>query len=138
RGRAARLQPQAGSRGARRQHLDDRPSPRAVRAQREDAVGSTADPGRRARTLPPRAPRAPRDSGGRGTAGRPPSLPRHVVDRIRLEYARGRGLADIARALNHDGVPTAHGGRQWWPSTVRTILIRLSLLTSPGASERAA
>jgi hypothetical protein len=28
------------------------------------------------------------------------------------------------RALNQDGVPTAHGGRQWWPSTVRAVLIR--------------
>jgi hypothetical protein len=66
----------------------------------------------------------PREFGDRGTAGRPPSLPRRIVDRIRLEYARGRGLAEIARALNQDGVPTAHGGRQWWPSTVRAVLIR--------------
>src|SRR6266511_5015888 len=47
-----------------------------------------------------------------GTAGRPPSLPRGVVERIRLEYARGRGLAEIARALDDDGVPTAHGGQR--------------------------
>jgi hypothetical protein len=66
----------------------------------------------------------PREPGERGTAGRPPSLPRRVVERIRLEYARGRGLADIARALNDEGVPTAHGGRQWWPSTVRAVLVR--------------
>jgi hypothetical protein len=66
----------------------------------------------------------PRERGERGTAGRPPSLPRCVVERIRLECARGRGLADIARALNDDGVPTAHGGRQWWPSTVRAVLVR--------------
>jgi hypothetical protein len=57
-------------------------------------------------------------------AGRPPALPRTVVERIRLDYARGRGLAEIARALNNDGVPTAHGGRQWWPSTVRAVLVR--------------
>jgi len=59
-----------------------------------------------------------------GTAGRPPSLPRGVVERIRLEYARGRGLAEIARALDDDGVPTAHGGQRWWPSTVRAVLVR--------------
>lgn len=66
----------------------------------------------------------PREPGEQGTPGRPPSLPRRVVERIRLEYARGRGLAEIARALNQDGVPTAHGGRQWWPSTVRGVLVR--------------
>jgi hypothetical protein len=81
---------------------------------------------------------APRESGQRGTAGRPPSLPRRVVERIHLDYARGRGLADIARALNEDGVPTAHGGRQWWPSTVRAVLVRSSALASAGVSERAA
>jgi Recombinase len=66
----------------------------------------------------------PRDPGEHGTAGRPPSLPRRIVKRIGLQYARGRGLAEIARQLNADGVPTAHGGRQWWPSTVRAILVR--------------
>jgi hypothetical protein len=52
----------------------------------------------------------PRGSRERGTAGRPPALPRQIVDRIRLEYARGRALAEIARALNEDRVsrpPTA-------------------------------
>lgn len=77
----------------------------------------------------------PRGFGERGTAGRPPSLPRQVVDRIRLEYSRGHGLAAIAQALNQDGVPTAHGGRQWWSSTVRAILVRS---TSAAVDERAA
>lgn len=57
-------------------------------------------------------------------AGRPPSLPDSVIARIRLEYARGGSLGEIARALAADGVPTAHGGRQWWPSTVRAVLLR--------------
>jgi Recombinase len=65
-----------------------------------------------------------RERGERGTAGRPPTLPQRVVERIRLAYARGHGLADIARELNDAGVPTAHGGRQWWPSTVRAVLVR--------------
>jgi hypothetical protein len=60
----------------------------------------------------------------RRPAGRPPTLPRSVVERIRLEYARGRGLSEIARALTAEGIPTAHGGRKWWPSTVRTVLLR--------------
>jgi hypothetical protein len=68
-------------------------------------------------------PREPRE---RGSAGRPQSLPRRVVERIRLDYARGCGLAEIARHLNAAAVPTAHGGRQWWPSTVRAVLIRSS------------
>jgi len=72
----------------------------------------------------------PREADERGTAGRPPALPRRVVERIRLQYARGRGLAEIARGLNQEGIPTAHGGRQWWPSTVRAVLIRSSPLPS--------
>jgi hypothetical protein len=66
----------------------------------------------------------PRQPGERGYAGRPPTLPRSIVERIRLQYARGHGLAEIARALNDDNVPTAHGGRQWWPSTIRSVLLR--------------
>jgi hypothetical protein len=63
-------------------------------------------------------------------AGRPAVLPATVVDRIRLDYARGRTLGEIARALTNDAVPTAHGGRSWWPSTVRSVLIRSSPLPS--------
>lgn len=81
---------------------------------------------------------APREARQRGTAGRPPAMPRRVVERIRLEYARGRGLAEIARALNQEGVPTAHGGRQWWPSTVRAVLVRSSPLPSAELDDRAA
>jgi len=66
----------------------------------------------------------PRDVGEPGRPGRPPTLPGRVVERIRLDHARGRGLAEIARTLNDDGVPTAHGGQQWWPSTVRAVLVR--------------
>lgn len=64
---------------------------------------------------------------GSRPAGRPPSLPDSVVARIRLEYARGRSLGEIAKALTGDRVPTAHSGRQWWPSTVRSILRRAAV-----------
>jgi hypothetical protein len=57
-------------------------------------------------------------------AGRPPTLPARVVERICLDYARGRGLSAIARTLTDEGVPTAHGGRKWWPSSVRAVLVR--------------
>lgn len=51
--------------------------------------------------------------------GRPQSLPDEIRDRILAERHAGQPLAAIAAGLNHDGVPTAQGGQQWWPSTVR-------------------
>lgn len=55
--------------------------------------------------------------------GRPPALPAEVRDRIRADRAKpGSTLAAIAAQLNADGIPTAHGGRQWWPATVRAVL----------------
>jgi DNA invertase Pin-like site-specific DNA recombinase len=56
--------------------------------------------------------------------GRPPTLPREVTARIAAERAAGRTLAAIADGLNRDGVPTAQGGRLWYPSTIRAILLR--------------
>jgi hypothetical protein len=58
------------------------------------------------------------------TTGRPTALAPEVAHRIRSERAAGRSLAEIARELNASGVPTAHGGVQWWPSTVRAVLRR--------------
>jgi hypothetical protein len=77
----------------------------------------------------PRAPRPRREQ-----SGRKPILPPVVVDRIRSERARGSSLAAIARRLNHDGIPTAQGGRQWWPSTLRTVLARATRLRSASSS----
>jgi hypothetical protein len=69
------------------------------------------------RTEQPRVPqRRPARSGRRST------LPAEVVARIRHKHAHGDSLADIARRLNRDGIPTAQCGRQWWPSTVRGIV----------------
>jgi hypothetical protein len=64
--------------------------------------------------------------------GRKPSLPREIVARIRHEHARGASLAEIARGLNRDDVPTGQAGRQWWRSTVRAVLLR----SSQGGSAR--
>lgn len=58
--------------------------------------------------------------------GRKPSLPPEVVARIRDEHVRGKSFGEIARQLNTDGVRTSQGGRQWWASTVRAVLIRSS------------
>jgi DNA invertase Pin-like site-specific DNA recombinase len=54
--------------------------------------------------------------------GRPVSLSPAVSKRIASEREAGLSLAAIADALNEGGVPTAQGGRQWWPSTVRAVL----------------
>src|ERR671936_233892 len=57
-------------------------------------------------------------------AGRKASLPPELVARIRSEHASGHSLGQIARELNAEGLRTAQGGRQWWPSTVRSVLVR--------------
>ena len=62
--------------------------------------------------------------------GRKPVLDPKILTRIRNQYASGRTLGEIARQLNTEGVPTAQGGRQWWPSTVRAVLVRSSPLNS--------
>jgi hypothetical protein len=58
---------------------------------------------------------APRRPSANAAAGR------RRLDQV--EYARGRSLGEIAKTLNTDGVPTAHGGRQWWPPTVRAVVL---------------
>jgi hypothetical protein len=56
--------------------------------------------------------------------GRKTTIEAGVVARIRDEHANGLSLAEIARRLNADGVATAHGGRAWWPSTIRAVILR--------------
>lgn len=55
--------------------------------------------------------------------GRPRLLPDEVVDRIRFARSHGRTWASIADELNAARVPTAQGGRQWYPGTVRAVAI---------------
>jgi DNA invertase Pin-like site-specific DNA recombinase len=57
------------------------------------------------------------------TLGRPPVLPDSVRARIVREVASGAGWSAIARDLTSEGVPTAHGGARWYPSTVRAIAL---------------
>ena len=54
--------------------------------------------------------------------GRPTVMPEAVRERIVSERAEGLTLAAIAEGLNADQVPTAQGGRRWWPSTVGSAL----------------
>lgn len=68
------------------------------------------------RRRPARAPLPP------AKRGRPRVLSSELVDHIRGERDAGRTLREIATDLNERRVPTAQGGAQWWPSTVRAVL----------------
>jgi DNA invertase Pin-like site-specific DNA recombinase len=56
--------------------------------------------------------------------GRPPTISPYALERIRRERAAGKSLAAIANGLNADRIPTAQGGRRWYPATVRYTLER--------------
>lgn len=56
--------------------------------------------------------------------GRPRSVPENVVASIRRARRRGDSLTAIANRLNAKETPTAHGGRRWYPGTVRQVLLR--------------
>lgn len=56
--------------------------------------------------------------------GRPPKLEDKLVRRIGRLHDAGTSLGAIARQLNDDAVPTAHGGAKWHASTVRAVLHR--------------
>ena len=58
--------------------------------------------------------------------GRPPTMSQYVIDRIRRERTAGKSLAAIANGLNADRIPTAQGGRRWYPATIRYTLNRTS------------
>lgn len=56
--------------------------------------------------------------------GRPVLVDESTVDFIRAYREAGHKLRAIADALNASGVPTAHGGTAWRPSTLRGVLRR--------------
>jgi DNA invertase Pin-like site-specific DNA recombinase len=56
--------------------------------------------------------------------GRPPTISAYVLERIRREHEAGKSLAAIANGLNTDRIPTAQGGRRWYPATIRYTLNR--------------
>jgi hypothetical protein len=58
--------------------------------------------------------------------GRPTAVQEELVRHIQARHANGESIRQIARRLNASQTPTAHGGAQWWPSTVRAILRRAS------------
>jgi DNA invertase Pin-like site-specific DNA recombinase len=55
--------------------------------------------------------------------GRPRTLPAATVRRIVRAHEAGSSYSAIARELNAEGVPTAHGGAKWYPTTVRKIVL---------------
>jgi hypothetical protein len=71
---------------------------------------------------------------GATRSGRRSTLPTEVVARIRRERAQGSSLAELAHRLNRDDIPTGQGGRQWWPSSVRAVLLRTEPRPSAAAS----
>ncbi len=58
--------------------------------------------------------------------GRPAAVPAELAKRIQAAHASGKSLRQIVRDLNASQTPTAHGGAQWWPSTVRAVLHRVA------------
>jgi hypothetical protein len=57
-----------------------------------------------------------------GHGGRPSETPPEIVARIQRECQRGRGLPEIARGLEHDGIPTPRGGERWSLSTIAGLI----------------
>ena len=68
--------------------------------------------------------RPPRGREQAAAPGRPTTVPDELVRHIQAEHANGKSLRQIARDLNAKQTPTAHGGAQWWASTVRALLRR--------------
>lgn len=68
--------------------------------------------------------------------GRPPSIDPVIVDRIVMESGQGVSMAEIARRLTSEAVPTARGGRTWYPSTVQTVLRRAATANETGVARR--
>ncbi len=56
--------------------------------------------------------------------GRKSAVPPEIAQRIHYERSVGKSLRQIADNLNTEGIPTAHGGERWWPSTVRAVVQR--------------
>jgi DNA invertase Pin-like site-specific DNA recombinase len=65
--------------------------------------------------------------------GRPSELPAEVVARIVAERRSGASTPAIAHALNKEGVPTAQGGKRWYPSTVAKVLAGQAAASLPAA-----
>lgn len=54
--------------------------------------------------------------------GRPATLDRKVLHQVVAMRRDGKSTPAIAKALNDADVPTARGGKRWYPSTVSAVL----------------
>lgn len=63
--------------------------------------------------------------------GRPPLLPKDLIERIAKSRDDGLTWSSISESLNREGVPTAQGGKCWYPATVRYVV-----LSSQGNAKR--
>lgn len=66
--------------------------------------------------------------------GKPSSLTDATVALIMAMKGAGKGYRTIARELEARGIPTARGGAQWYPSTVRGIITRQRASVQPADS----
>jgi DNA invertase Pin-like site-specific DNA recombinase len=55
--------------------------------------------------------------------GRPSGVPAQLRQQITEKREAGTSLQQIANELNAEGVPTSMGGKRWWPSSVRAVLL---------------
>ena len=62
-------------------------------------------------------------------------VPAKVVERVKTLEANGYTLRMIADALNAEGVSTAKGVGQWWPKTVRSILLDVRARSTASSKE---
>ena len=59
--------------------------------------------------------------------GRPVEIDQDIRRRIAQEFHDGASLSEIARRLTDEAVPTARGGKKWYPSSVQAVLRSLAL-----------
>jgi DNA invertase Pin-like site-specific DNA recombinase len=69
--------------------------------------------------------------------GRRRELDKAIVARIIDERGGGSTFSAIAERLTAENVPTAHGGRQWWASTVRAVEVAAARKADQSASRAA-
>jgi DNA invertase Pin-like site-specific DNA recombinase len=60
------------------------------------------------------------------TLGRPDRTSLETVQKVQAMRETGASLQTIANSLNAQGVPTAQGGSQWYASSIRKVLARVS------------
>jgi DNA invertase Pin-like site-specific DNA recombinase len=56
--------------------------------------------------------------------GRPPKVDPSVMSRALALRGEGLSYARIAMHFDTIGVPTAHGGKRWYPNTVRQLILK--------------